>query len=223
MKKLVALLLTVIMCFSLAACGGSNESDTLSVEEAYELLVTSATEGNYLEGWQVYQVQPELAEYEDASVYYNYCVAMRAYEAGGIGFAYDMLKNNGDILNTQDILEEIGKEIGNLNGIYKADNGVGSYLYLVIKDGKVATKTVGYNDDNQDFTYEDSELISTIVKSTYSDGTPFYAVGRYSTIGAELDVNYVMDIADDSIMMIKYETYEYDTFNGLYSKISEVQ
>ena len=212
--KILICALVLLMGVSLTACGGGE----MSVEEAYDALVTNATEGNYLEGWQVYQTVPELAEYEDAAAYNDYCVAMRAYEAGGIGYAYGMLKQNPDILDASNTIAALDAEIGVLNGVYKADNGQGSYLYLIIQDGKVGTELIGYY-DSQELVYDESDLYNTIVKGNYTDGREFYAVGMYSTTGAEITPNYVMDISGGSIMMIKYETYEYDTFNGMYTKI----
>ena len=218
-KRVISVFLAVLTCLLITGCG-SSEPKKPTVEESYNALVTYATEGKYIEGWRVYQGTPELAEYEDAKVYNEYCVAMRAYEAGGIGYAYDSLLNIEPVLDTEATIAAIETEIGGLNGIYKADNGAGSYLYLIIENGKVGTELIGYYDD-QELTYEESDLYSDIVKVTFTDGSQSLAVGRYSTIGAEVEANYIMYPDAEGCMLIKYESYEYDTFAGVYTKISE--
>ena len=227
MRKIFALLLTLVLCISLCACGGSNSNsvDEMTVEDAYALLVQCATDGLYLEGWRVVQGVPAVVEYEDAQAYYDYCQAMRAYHAGGIGEAYSILLTIPDVLDAQDTLAILSERIGGLNGYYVADNGLGSYLHMVIRDGMVATKIIGYTDEEQNFSYTDDDFMSSLVASTYSDGSEFLAVGRYSSIGEKVTVQYVVNTYDDAreLMVIKFEEYEYDTFNGLYYKVAELE
>ena len=217
-----------MLCFSLTACGllsaeePSSSSPEVTLEDYYAQLVKYATEGQYLEGWRLYTATTELHGYNDADAYNDYCTAMRSYEAGGIGAAYELLKKNPALLDSQTKITEIESRIAKLNGTYKADNGQGAYLYTVIENGKVMTKVVAYGDDTAEFAYTEDDLTSELVISKYNDGTEFVAIGRYSSIGAKLTINYVINTFDDStdIMIIAFEGAEYTTFNGLYSKIA---
>ncbi len=228
MKKTLVLLLTLLMCISLVACNFNSSNtpqDTTpteqSVEEIYNELTKYASEGKYLEGWRIVQFRQDVLEYKDAKAYYDYCEAMRAYNAGAIGEAYNMLKPISQILDAQKTLDDIKKLIGHLDGHYIEDNGRGSYLHLVINEGKVATGSVGYYDEDQSFKYTEDDFRYSIVTSEYSNGTKFIALGRYSAIGAKIEINYVMTIEEGSneIMLIAYETEEYKTFNGLYEPL----
>ena len=223
MKKWIVFILAAVMCLTLTACGQAEEPVEVTVEDAYAQLVACATEGQYLEGWRVAQSMPEVKQHQDGQAYLDYCQAMRAYEAGGLGEAYELLKDIPSILDAKTVSNEIAERVRSLEGHYVADNGKGSFLHIVIQDGKVATGLVGRTDDDQTFHYTDKDFTSDIVVSKYTDGTEFFAIGRYSSIGAEVTVNYVITTFDDSsdLMVLKFEDYEYDTFNGLYSKYLE--
>ena len=222
MKKIIPVLLCLLLSLSLVACGGGTaESETPSVETTYAQLVEYAENGQYLEGWRIYQTNTDLHGYEDADNYKNYCDAMRAYEVGALGTAYGLLLNE-TVLDAAERLTAIEEKIGFLNGSYKADNGQGSYLHMAIENGKVATQLIGYYDENQEFTYTESDLRHTIISSTYDDGTEFIGYGLYSSVGAEVEIDYILMTFEDSseIMAIAYEGNEYTTFNGLYDKVS---
>ena len=225
MKKLLPMILALILCFTLCSCGGSDEPAELSVEDAYAQLTSYAAEGQYLDGWRIVQAVPEVLVYEDGQAYYDYCEAMRAYSNGGVGIAYSTLLNIPDILDAQDTISILDESIGSLNGYYVADNGIGSYLHLVIKNGLAAAKVIGYTDPEQTFAYTDSDFTHQLVSSAYTDGTEFIALGRYSSLGEKLTINYAINTFDDSneIMVIAFEGSEFTTFNGLYSKVAEVE
>jgi hypothetical protein len=92
----------------------------------------------------------------------------------------------------------------------------------VIENGKTFTEVVPYADYTNEYSYDLSqEYCDYIVRSQYNTGESYYAIGRYSTIGAEVTVNYVMNIFDNSseIMLIVPEGAEFNTFNGLYERI----
>lgn len=228
MKKLIALMLAAVLCLSIAACG-SNSGTTLpkvtepaTVEDLYAELVNYATTGQYLEAWRLTTKNPEVLEYEDAQDYSDYCDAMKAYENGGIGYAYKHLQGVSHILNAQDTLDIIEAKIGGLNGHYVADNGVGSYLHIVIQDGMVAREVIGYHDEEQEFVPTEDDFFYNLVVSKYDDGTEYLAIGRYSSLGADLNADYVIHTFDDTtdLMLINLATNEYNTFNGVYTKIS---
>lgn len=223
MKKLFALLLALVICLSFAAC--SSEPKELTVEEAYAQLVTYATDGDYLNGWRLAQSTAGLLEYEDAQAYYDYCQGMRAYAGGGFGDAYELLSTVPTILDAQKTLDAINSEIGHLNGYYVCDNKKGAYLHVVIKNGKVASSVIGYSAEEQTFLYEDKDFYQEIVRSEFTDGTTFYAVGSYTTLGDRKDIAYGISTFDDTtdIMLIKYETAKFDTFNGVYKRIGDAQ
>lgn len=226
MKKVFALLLTFLICVSFAACSDTSEATepaAPTVEDLYAQLVSYAAEGEYLEGWRLCQQNQTLTEYEDSQDYLAYCEAMRAYEAGGLGTAYETLSAIPELLNAQDTLDEIQNHIGKLNGYYVADNGSGSYLHIVIRDGKVASEVIGYGDE-QVFAYTDEDFRNELILSNYTTGEEFIAYGRYSSIGAKVTINYVINtFADTSdIMIIKHEDYEHNTFNGMYTKVADL-
>lgn len=231
MKKTISLILALVMCLSLCACGGnsgkSTEPTTPSVENIYTQLVEYAKNGQYLEAWRLCQRNRDVLTYQDGQAYSDYCDAMRAYEAGGIGFAYNKLKAIPDILDAQKTLDKITERIGSLNGYYIADNGLGSYLHIIIRDGLVASEVIGYNDENQNFDYNAEDVYwQELVLSTYTNGTEFLAIGRYNSIGAKIDkIDYALEFFDDSpeLMVTKYEGAEFNTLNGLYTKVAEVE
>lgn len=222
LRFVAVIVLTVAWSFSGSAGNNTTpEKKTVTTPEAYQMLVNEATAGNYLNGWRIYQKCPSLSEYQDAKNYYDYCVAMRAYQAGAIGYAYNLLLTVPNTLDANTYLNSISNEIGSLNGVYKEDNGVGSYLYLVIENGRVLMDVVPYSQASSTFTYNMSESYDTIIKGKYTDGTTYYAVGTYSEIGAKVKSEYVMNIFKDKneIMLIRNEGNELSTFNGLYAKV----
>ncbi len=229
MKKTILCLLALLLCLSLVACDTtsnanepSTEKESTSLEEnAYNQLVTYASQGKYLEGWRIAQNQPNILNYKDAQAYYDYCQAMRAYTAGGIGRAYGILKNIPQILDAQETVQEISKRIGHFDGHYVEDNGKGSYLHLVINEGRVATGLVSYYDEDQSFKYTDDDFKYTIVSSKFSNGTEFLAIGNHSIMSNDITINYVMytEEGSTSIMLVAHETEAYKTFNGLYELI----
>ncbi len=231
MKKLIALLLAGMLCLSIAACGSDGPStlpqitEPESVEDLYAELVNYATTGQYQEAWQLTTKNPEVLAYEDAQAYNIYCDAMKAYEGGGIGYAYKHLLEVPNILNAQATIEAIEAKIGNLNGHYIADNGMGANLHIVIHNGYIANKVIGYHDEEQTFQYEDSDFFYNLVVSKYSDGTEFLAIGRYSSLGGDLNVDYVVHTFDDTtdLLIAAYETNEYSTFNGVYTRVADVK
>ncbi len=222
MKKFLAVIICTCIVFSFTGCFGKNEKvKEPTAEDLYQQLVTHTENGEYLEGWRVFEWNhTELAEYKDAEKYKIYCDAMRAYEAGAITEAYNNFMYT-DILKSEEYLQSIENKIFPLNGVYKSDNGQGAYLHIAIEDGKVATGLISYFDENQEFVYEDKDLIYQIVEQEYSDGEKYLAIGYYSSIGAEVDVDYAIETFDDSseILVIAFEENEFKTFNGLYEKI----
>lgn len=226
MKKLIALLLALLVCISIAACSSepeSTEPTELSVEDQYAQLVAFAEEGKYLEGWRICQGNTQLTDHKDAKDYLAYCEAMRAYEAGGLGTALNTLRTIPHLLNAQATIDEILAEIGDLDGYYIADNGSGSYLHIVIRDGKIASDVIGYSDE-QTFAYTDEDFRNELVKSSYTTGETFIGYGRYSSVGAKLTIDYVINVFDDTtdIMVIKYAEGKFDTMNGLYEKVADL-
>ena len=230
MKKALSLILALVLCFSLCACfGGAEPTEPAapSVEDVYAQLVEYAKSGQYLEAWRLCQKNRDVLTYQDAQAYADYCEGMRAYDNGGIGFAAKTLKDIPHILDAQATLDKIAQRIGGLNGYYVADNGMGSYLHLVIRDGLVASEVIGYTDENQTFDYNAEDVYwQELVVSTYTTGEEFVAIGRYSYLGAKIDkIDYVLNTFDDTsdIMVIKHESAEWTTLNGLYTKVAELE
>lgn len=230
MKKVFSLILTLALCLSLCACfGGAEPTEPAapSIEDVYTQLIEYAKSGQYLEAWRLCQKNRDVLAYQDAQAYSDYCDAMRAYDAGGIGFAYDKLKNIPHILNAQNTIDKIKERVGGLNGYYIADNGRGSYLHLVIRDGLVASQVIGYTAENQTFDYNAEDVYwQELVISTYTTGEEFVAIGRYSSLGTKIDkIDYVLEIFDDSpeLMVTKYEGAEFNTLNGVYTKVAELE
>lgn len=228
MKKKIFLFLALVMCLSLRACGGGSANTPPSVEDNYAKLVEYATNGQYPEAMSLCQSNSDVLTYKDGQAYFDYCDAMYIYESGGIGFAYNKLKTVPDILNAKSTLDKIAERIGNLNGYYIEDNGLGAYLHMVIRDGLVSFEVIGYSDENQNFDYNAEDVHWwELVCSTYTNGTEFLGIGRYSQYYEEVEIDYALNIFDDSseIMVIKFEgsDSEYTIFNGLYTKVAEVE
>ena len=220
MKKNKILIMIVVCALFLSFAIGSGSSKPTR-EDYYYQFIDHATNGEYQAGLDVYNSQG-LKDFVESEKYAAYCRGMIAYENGGIGAALQYLLQYPDVLDAAQIIESIEAEIGSLNGIYKEDNGRGSYLYLIIEDGKVATESTGYYDEDQTLRYTEDDLIFEIVKSTFTTGEVFYAVGRYQTYTKTIEIDYVMTIYDDEneIMLVAPEGAEFTTFNGLYEKIS---
>ncbi len=234
MKHVFILLLALTMCLSLAACdntvtaepSGKEPADTAPqiVNDVYRQLVEYAQNGQYADAWRLVMQNPELKEYEDGNEYFEYCRGMRAFETGAMGTAYEILSTVPHILDASKVLFVIEERIHPLNGHYVSDNGKGSYLHLVIKDGKIASGLVGYYDDDQTFSYTEEDFQEELVVSKYTNGTEFIGMGRYySNVSSEITVEYVISLFDDTddIMVLKYEGYDYNTFNGMYEKVKE--
>ena len=198
------------------------EPEELTVEEAYEEIIYCAEEGYYKDAWRISVSYPEVKEYEDAADYLTYCDALRAYNAGALGYAYENLSAVPEVLDAASYLASLDAEIGRLNGVFVEDNGAGAYLYLVIEDGKTFTEVVSYDDYTADYTYDLSqERCDHIVKGSFTTGEAYYAIGRYNYLGEEITESYIMTIfeEDGEIMMVAPEGAEFKTFNGLYEKI----
>ena len=231
MKKALSLILALVLCLSLCACVNpeiSAEPTTpSSVEDLYAQLVAYAQEGEYLEAWRLCQRNRDVLAYQDGQAYSDYCDAMRAYEAGGIGYAYNKLKAIPNILNAQQTLDKIDEKIGDIDGYYIADNKQGAYLHIVIRDGMVASEVIGYTAENQNFDYNAEDVYwNQLVLSTYTDGKEFLAIGRYNNLGAKVDkINYVLDFFEGNteLMVTMYESAEYNTLNGLYTKVANIE
>lgn len=235
MKKLLLILLALTFCISACSCSfllgsGTDSGETPApseptVEDLYNQLVEYASNGQYLEAWRVGQLHREVLEYQDAQAYVDYCQAMRAYEAGAIGVAYRDLQKVSNILKAKAVIEQLEATLVALNGYYVEDNGQGSFLHLVIRDGFVASAVIGYNDAEQTFNYTDEDFYSSIIRSKYTNGTEYLAMGRYSSLGAEITVDYVITTFDDTddIMLVAFEGNQYNTFNGVYEKIKEAK
>ena len=216
MKKIFAGVLALVLCLGLCACGGASgaadETTKPSVEALYTQLVEYATNKQYAEAKRLYIGNPELKEYQDAQDYYQYCVVIDGYyQKGRIGYTYRELSKISKVLETEKILSDIQKKLDPLQGEWKEDNGKGSYLYLAIKDGYVATDVVSYYAEDQSFTYTEDDFLQEIVEHTYTDGT----------VGLAIKDSYALTyFADDQeIMLIKFADASFDTFNGVYEKI----
>lgn len=230
MKKIIAMCLVLALSVGLAGCagilsGGSSAVPTQpSTEELYAQLVSYAQAGEYQEAWRLCQRNPSLLQYEDAQKYMNYCDALEAYEVGAMGTAYELLSTCPDILDAQTMIDDIEEKILPLNGYYVADNKKGSYLHLVIRNGKVTNKVIGYTDEVQTFDYENEGFWYDLVVSTYTTGEEMIAFGLYNSLGAEVDLSYSIHVEEgsDELMVVKFAGEEFDTFNGIYKKVEDV-
>ena len=227
MKKVLSLILALALCVGLCACGGSKTEPTeITVESAYAQLVEYAKNGEYLEAWRLTQRVRELEEYQDAQAYIDYCDGMRAYKAGGIGYAYSKLLGVPQVLDAQATIDTLKAQIGSLDGYYVSDNGQGSYLHLVIRNGQVASKVIGYTSEEQSFAYEDSDFMNDLVFFKSSAGAEILAIGRYSSLGEKLNTHYAITTFSDStdLMVLKYadSESEFNTLNGLYKRVADL-
>ena len=218
MKKAFALLLVLALCLPLCACFGSispaiTEPAPLTTEELYNQLVDHAKNGQYQEGKRLYIRNGDLASYKDAKDYYQYCVIIDGYYSKGrLGYTYRELSKISNILDVETILNEIDQKIQHLEGEWVEDNGRGAYLYLAIKDGYVANAVVAYGEADQGFVYTDEDFIYEIVEHTYSTGEVGLAIKE------SYSINYFED--DQTLMLIKFEGAQFDTFNGVYEKVN---
>ena len=128
------------------------------------------------------------------------------------------------ILDAQTYLAEMDSLFGSLNGYYVEDNGMGAFLHLVIRDGLVAKKVIGYFEPEKSFNYTDEDFTSQLILSTYTDGTLFFGIGQGGKYATAEDINYAISTFDDSsdIMVIAMEGEEFSDFNGLYERVAEV-
>ena len=220
--RIIAAIAIFVFSVMIASDSKSAEQNSgVPVKEAYEMLVAAATEGNYSDGCKIYDSNSELITYKDAESYNSYCKAIRAYNAGGIGYAYKLFLTVPDTLSAQEYIDSIQKELSFLTGVFKADNNKGSYLYFISEQGAALTKIIGYSDALGDYSEALSSTVTTIIKSKFTDGTDFYAIGLYSELNATVTVDYVIYNyeKDNEVMILSYEGNEYTTFNGVYKRI----
>lgn len=230
MKKALFLILALILCLSICACGSSYETPSVptlpSIEDKYDQIVSYCENGQYQDALKLCQQNRNIVSFQDGQSYFDYCDAMCAYQAGGIGYAYNKLKAIPDFLDAQKTLDAIAQRLRNTNGYYTSDNAMGSYLHIVIRDGLVASEIIGYYDENQNFDYNaDDTFWQELVLSSYTNGAEFLAIGRYNSLSQEIDtIYYALEFFDNSpeLLVTKYVGAEYSTFNGAYTKVSEV-
>lgn len=197
-----------------------NESSEQDNNELYSKLVDLASQGKYQEGFDFYN-KSNLSEnfegYLDSKKYMFYCQAMMAYENGGLGAAYSMLKKEcSNILDAPEIIMKLNEIIGGFNGIYKTTKD-GLNLYIYIKDGKVSVDLRG--------TYEDIQLkeqtyIYSLIEVTYTTGEKTLAIG--SVLWGEVDIDYVFidGYTTDEFTLVAWNGNSNKTYNGIYKKIS---
>ncbi|MBQ8503398.1 MAG: hypothetical protein IJ491_03870 [Clostridia bacterium] len=207
--------------------GSSQAEYNDELESYYNQIVAYATQGYSKEGDELYkQHSAELQNYKDAINYANYCVGLTAYNAGALNYAYSAFQLAGNVLNTQTYISDIQAQQQITNGIFKCDNGQGTYLHIAIKDGEVDTGSIGYYDADQTYvpTYYTYELLRFVA----DDGRIFYGIGRYNTQLAICEVNYYIHTYDNMQSFTcnarPYNSYDNPNpvtiYEGQYTRIS---
>ena len=199
--------------------GSSEEQTTLSAEEAmeanYNTFLGYIADKDFKNAVAVYN-RTGIKEYKDADVYFAYAQAEVYYAGGGIGEAYELVKDL-TISEAQELKTTLENKLSGLQGVYKEDNGDGSYLWMKIDGGKVYQEIIGYYDEVQTPDFTDSYAYY-LVTSKYSTGVEFFGIGRYASTG--VNIYYAISTYTDSsdLLVVRFEGNEYTTFNGLYEK-----
>ncbi len=225
-KKKLGIIIAAVVAVLVIAIGigvGSGEpaeeQTTLSAEEAmeanYNTFLGYITAKDFKNAVAVYN-RTGIKEYKDADVYFAYAQAEVYYAGGGIGEAYELVKDL-TIPEAQEFKTKLTNELSGLQGLYKEDNGVGAYLWMKIEGGMVYQEIVGYYDEVQTPDFSDS-YPSYLVTSKYSTGVEFYGIGRYSSTGVKINYAITTYPASSELLVLCFEGYDYTTFNGLYEK-----
>ena len=197
------------------------------LEGYYTQIVAYATQGNSQEGDKLYkQHAAQLQNYKDAINYANYCVGLTAYNAGGLSYALSAFQLAGNVLDSQKYISDIQSQYQLTNGNYKADNGTGSYLYIGIKDGEVASDIIGYYDTGRSFA--PTTYTYSLLRFVSDNGAVFYGIGRYVVSEGRCDVSYYIhpnnNMQSFTCNARPYNSYDnpnpVTTFEGTYSRIS---
>lgn len=189
----------------------------LKNEEYYNNVLMLIDEEKYDDAYDI--CDDGFEDYRDIETIKTYCSAMIAYNKGGIGHAYKELLNISDFDLAKKEIKTIENEASQfLNGHYKYYNNQGSYLHIVFDKGDIYTGLVGYFDANQTYDYSDDHP-SQLVKSTFTTGEVFYAIGYYYE-NLSLDIDYTLMPTEDSLVVVRHESNKFSIFNGVYKKIS---
>lgn len=195
-----------------------NEKDN---DTLYNQLIDLVSQGKYQEAYDFYY-NSNLAEnfegYSDSKKYMFYSQAMMAYENGGLGEAYSMLKEHcNDILNAPKIIMELDETVGKFNGIYKATmEGVNYYIY--IKDGKVAYDMRSIYEDKQ---LKEQTYIYDLIEITYTTGEKTLGIGNVILGKVDIEYAFIDGYTSNNFTLVAWKGQS-TTYNGVYTKITDV-
>lgn len=139
MKKIIAIIMSIILVFSLAACSDSKSADVKfeNEQEAYEAMTGAVEEGDYEAAINYYNSSAADSSESDVVSLYYYSLAMYAYEEKGcLGYSADLLSDRCSSLfePAQEAYGKIQLLTRALDGSYQS----GDFCYLYFVDGKIA-------------------------------------------------------------------------------------
>lgn len=222
MKKIITLLLTFFVCILICSCQSKEEK----LEARYNEMVSAYQNGNFEDSYD------DLAGYKDRVKYYYYRQAHKTWDfnndVGAYGTTIENLKEASGILDADEKLKLISDLSSEYNGTWQYKGEYTDY-YIYIKDGKVARELdydgspVGYFYDLVRVTFDDEAVKKFLGDNNSSvDTTPkTHIIGSCSYDG-EIDKDYLfMNVENNQMFAFDISDEPYNTFNGLYTKISE--
>lgn len=154
-------------------------------------------------------------DYKNSDYYVNFAAGMQYYDMGIWSDAYEALQSFSDNAEAKTCIEEITS----YNGIYKCSLEYG-VNYILIKNGTVSMEIsseylpTGYKVG--DPVYYNDELINRVIPS----GERQLMIGNHYSDQDVYDYGFLA-MSDGTFVAAQYETSRYDTFTGIYEKISE--
>ena len=225
MKRIMALLATLIMCVSLCACQSKEEK----LEARYNEMVSAYQNGNFEDSYD------DLKGYKDRTKYYYYRQAHKTWdfnnEVGAYGTTIENLQNASGILDANEKLKLISDLSSGYSGTWRCKGEYGLDYYIYIKDGKVDMKLSNdsshvyyYNDDLVRVSFDD-EAVKKFLDDNNNSSVDITAkthiIGLCSYDG-EITKDYLfMNVENNQMFASDISDDYYGTFNGIYTKISE--
>lgn len=155
-------------------------------------------------------------DYKNSDYYVNFAAGMHYFDLGLWSYAYKNLQQFSDNPEAKTCIEEITS----YNGIYKCSLEYGVIHYILINNGTVSMQIsseyspTGYQVGNP--VYYNDELINRVIPS----GERQLMIGNHYSDHDVYDYGFLA-MSDGTFVAAQYETSKYDTFTGIYEKISE--
>ncbi len=154
-------------------------------------------------------------EHKNSDYYTKFATGMYYYDMGIWPLAYEALQSFSDNAEAKACI----KEITSYNGIYKCSQKYLDY-YILIKNGEVSMQ---YSSIYSPEGYQPGDsvyYIYDLINRVLPNGERQLMIGSHYSDYDKYDYGFLA-LKDGTFLAGHYETNPYDTFNGIYKKISD--